>query len=110
MTKDEQLDRTALTKWKRPLIIAGLCLLVYFLSFGFVSALYWRHDWYLYRSKIQRYKIVFAPLHVIHQRTPILNGYVSLWVRSVHPRSKTYDEKEIKRVLSGKWYWEAEIF
>lgn len=92
-------------RWKVSLAVGAVCIVVYFLSFGFVSALYWKHDWFMYPNKIERYKTVFAPLCAMHQATPVLDGYVALWVRIVHPRSKSFDGKEIKRLLSGKWHY-----
>ena len=105
MEEEKHSDQKPNGQWKLPLSIVGLCLVLYFLSFGLVSALYWKHDWYMYPNKIKRYKIAFAPFCAIHQGTPVLNGYVVLWVRIIHPGSKTFEGKEIKRLLSGRWHF-----
>ena len=105
MEPKKQSDRKVRVNRKIPLIAAGICLVLYFPSFGLVSALYWKNDWYMYTNKTWRYNLAFKPFCLLHQNTSILDEYVALWVRVVHPGSKTFDPKEIKRLLSGKWHF-----
>ena len=56
------------------LILVGVCLLLYFLSFGLVSALYWKHDWCMYPNKVRRYDLAFKPFCLLYQNTHVLDG------------------------------------